>query len=239
MALDPDFAKILKMISERGMPNFRNIDVNDVRNLMDNNLLTKEYIEIERTVDMSIGEERIPARLYEPKDATRSLILYFHGGGWVFGNLESHDSVCRRAARESGAKVLSVAYRLAPEHKFPTAVEDAFSSYLWARRNATSLDVDPERIALAGDSAGRNLSATVSLMIKDRRIEGPKLQVLFYPGLGSDFFSKSMREFSTGFFLTSDQMVWFKEMYLKNNTDTLNPYFLRSCIPTSQGFQKQ
>lgn len=225
MALDPDFEKVLKMISEQKIPNFRDMDLKDIRNLMDNNLFMKENIEIGRIKDVYLGDEKIPARLYEPKYATRSLILYFHGGGWVFGSLESHDAVCRRAAMESRSKVLSVAYRLAPEHKFPTAVEDAFTSYVWARKNAMDLDIDPGRIAVAGDSAGGNISAVVSLMIKDRGLEKPRLQVLFYPGLGLDLFSESMREFSTGFFLTRDHLDWFGNMYLENKADILNPYF--------------
>ena len=236
MALDPDFEKVLKMISEQKIPNFRDMDLNDIRNLMDNNLFMKENIEIGRIKDVYLGDEKIPARLYEPKYATRSLILYFHGGGWVFGSLESHDAVCRRAAMESRSKVLSVAYRLAPEHKFPTAVEDAFTSYVWARKNAMDLDIDPGRIAVAGDSAGGNISAVVSLMIKDRGLEKPRLQVLFYPSLGADFFSQSMREFSDVFFLTSSYMrEWFGERYFRNKNDYLNPYFCPLMHPDLSG----
>jgi acetyl esterase len=236
MALDPDFEKVLKMISEQKIPNFRDMDLKDIRNLMDNNLFMKENIEIGRIKDVYLGDEKIPARLYEPKYATRSLILYFHGGGWVFGSLESHDAVCRRAAMESRSKVLSVAYRLAPEHKFPTAVEDAFTSYVWARKNAMDLDIDPGRIAVAGDSAGGNISAVVSLMIKDRGLEKPRLQVLFYPSLGADFFSQSMREFSDVFFLTSSYMrEWFGERYFRNKNDYLNPYFCPLMHPDLSG----
>ncbi|MEM3934018.1 MAG: alpha/beta hydrolase [Thermoplasmatales archaeon] len=225
MALDPDVERLLKMFSELNMPNFRDMDIDDLRNMMNNNPFMKEEIAINRTTDMSIGEYKIPARLYEPGGDSTSLILYFHGGGFVFGNLESHDAVCRRAAMESGSKVISVDYRLAPEHKFPSAVDDAFTAYEWARKNSTKLDIDPDRIALAGDSAGGNISAAVSLMIRDRGIEKPRLQVLFYPVLGPDFFSESLREFSSGFFLTKDQIDWFGEMYLGNRENALNPYF--------------
>ena len=236
MALDPDIAKVLQMISELRVPNLRDLEVKDIRNLVDNNMLMKENIEIGRVADMSLGDENIQARLYEPKDATKSLILYFHGGGFVFGSIESYDSVCRRAAMESRSKVLSVAYRLAPEHKFPTAVEDAFTSYVWARENAMDLDIDPSRIALAGDSAGGNISAVVSLMVKDRGLEKPRLQVLFYPSLGADFFSKSIREFSDVFFLTTrDMLGWFGEMYLRDLTDILNPYFSPIVNPDLSG----
>ncbi len=236
MALDPDIAKVLQMISDLRVPNLRDLEVKDIRNLVDNNMLMKENIEIGRVADMSLGDENIQARLYEPKDATKSLILYFHGGGFVFGSIESYDSVCRRAAMESRSKVLSVAYRLAPEHKFPTAVEDAFTSYVWARENAMDLDIDPSRIALAGDSAGGNISAVVSLMVKDRGLEKPRLQVLFYPSLGADFFSKSIREFSDVFFLTTrDMLGWFGEMYLRDLTDILNPYFSPIVNPDLSG----
>jgi Esterase/lipase len=236
MALDPNIAKVLQMISDLRVPNLRDLEVKDIRNLVDNNMLMKENIEIGRVADMSLGDENIQARLYEPKDATRSLILYFHGGGFVFGSIESYDSVCRRAAMESRSKVLSVAYRLAPEHKFPTAVEDAFTSYVWARKNAMNLDIDPGRIALAGDSAGGNISAVVSLMVKDRGLEKPRLQVLFYPSLGADFFSQSIREFSDVFFLTTrDMLGWFGEMYLRDLTDILNPYFSPIVNPDLSG----
>lgn len=236
MALDPNIAKVLQMISDLRVPNLRDLEVKDIRNLVDNNMLMKENIEIGRVADMSLGDENIQARLYEPKDATKSLILYFHGGGFVFGSIESYDSVCRRAAMESRSKVLSVAYRLAPEHKFPTAVEDAFTSYVWARENAMDLDIDPSRIALAGDSAGGNISAVVSLMVKDRGLEKPRLQVLFYPSLGADFFSKSIREFSDVFFLTTrDMLGWFGEMYLRDLTDILNPYFSPIVNPDLSG----
>ena len=236
MALDPDIAKVLQMISDLRVPNLRDLEVKDIRNLVDNNMLMKENIEIGRVADMSLGDENIQARLYEPKDATGSLILYFHGGGFVFGSLESYDAVCRRAAMESRSKVLSVAYRLAPEHKFPTAVEDAFTSYVWARKNAMDLDIDPGRIAVAGDSAGGNISAVVSLMIKDRGLEKPRLQVLFYPSLGADFFSQSMREFSDVFFLTSSYMrEWFGERYFRNKNDYLNPYFCPLMHPDLSG----
>ncbi|MEM0157004.1 MAG: alpha/beta hydrolase, partial [Thermoplasmataceae archaeon] len=110
MALDPDVERLLKMFSELNMPNFRDMDIDDLRNMMNNNPFMKEEIAINRTTDMSIGENKIPARLYEPGGDSTSLILYFHGGGFVFGNLESHDAVCRRAAMESGSKVISVDY---------------------------------------------------------------------------------------------------------------------------------
>ena len=225
----------MKMISDMNMPSFRDMDIGNLRNRMDNNPFTKEDIQIGKTTDISIGDGKIPARLYYPRDGTSSLILYFHGGGFVFGSLESHDAVCRRAARESGSKVLSVDYRLAPEHKFPAAVEDAFTAYSWARKNAKTLGIDPNRIALAGDSAGGNLSATTSLMIKDRGVEKPMLQVLFYPDLGPDFFSQSLREFSDGYFLTRDQIDWFGDMYLGNKADALNPYFSPVLHPDLSG----
>ncbi|EQB64507.1 MAG: esterase [Thermoplasmatales archaeon I-plasma] len=104
MALDPNIAKVLQMISDLRVPNLRDLEVKDIRNLVDNNMLMKENIEIGRVADMSLGDENIQARLYEPKDATRSLILYFHGGGFVFGSIESYDSVCRRGSHGIAVK---------------------------------------------------------------------------------------------------------------------------------------
>ena len=106
--------------------------------------------------------------------------IYFHGGGFVFGSRDTHDGVCRIAANRARTKVLSVDYRLAPENKFPAALDDALESLLWAQKNAVKLGVDPERIAVAGDSAGGNLSAALCLKAKDLHLKLPRLQVFSY-----------------------------------------------------------
>src|SRR6185312_5531371 len=126
----------------------------------------------------------IPARLYVPLGASegpRPLLVYFHGGGWVIGDLDTHDSAVRFLATNAELPVLSVEYRLAPEHPFPAAVDDAFASFRWAVDNAGELGVDPARVAVGGDSAGGNLAAGVSLMARDDDSSAPAMQLLIYP----------------------------------------------------------
>ena len=227
MVVDPAVKKIIEMINSMGMPDFEKMDIKDIRKMMDENPLPKKIEEVLSVTDMSFNHHgfEIPLRIYVPKNAGKGLVLYLHGGGFVFGNINSYDPVCRKIANSSGCRVISVEYRLAPEHKFPAAVEDAYESYLWVLKNAESLEIDPEKIAIAGDSAGGNLAAAACLMIKDKNVSLPKLQVLFYPTLGPDFFTESLREYGEGYFLTSRQMNFFGNAYLKTQIDALNPYF--------------
>jgi len=227
MVVDPAVKKIIEMINSMGMPDFEKMDIKDIRKMMDENPLPKKIEEVLSVKDMSFNHHgfEIPLRLYVPENAGKGLIIYLHGGGFVFGNIESYDPLCRKIANSSKCRVLSVEYRLAPEHKFPAAAEDAYESYLWVRKNAESLEIDSEKIAIAGDSAGGNLTVAACLMIKDKNISPPKLQVLFYPVLGPDFFTESLREYGEGYFLTSRQMDFFGKAYLKTQSDALNPYF--------------
>src|SRR5512144_2771646 len=126
----------------------------------------------------------IGARLYDPAERSagaRPAVVYFHGGGWVQGDLETHHGLCARLAQRSGAVVVSIDYRLAPEHKFPAAVEDCLAAYVWLRRSGRELGADPTRVGVAGDSAGGNLSAVVSQMAAGAGAPRPTCQVLIYP----------------------------------------------------------
>lgn len=158
----------------------------------------------------------IPVRLYTPVAAGGAplpVLVYFHGGGWVIGDLETHDALCRSLANESGCKVVAVDYRLAPEHRFPAAAEDALAAVSWVEANAASIGVDPNRIAVAGDSAGGNLAAVVSQLARDTK--GPRIafQMLIYPVTDTDTDTGSYRAFGTGHFLERDGMVWFFDHY--------------------------
>lgn len=167
----------------------------------------------------------IRARLYTPPGVQdpAALLVYFHGGGWVIGDLDTHDDPCRFLATHSGAKVLSVDYRLAPEHPFPAAAEDAFAAYEWAAANAARLGIDPGRIAVGGDSAGGNLAAATCLMAREAGSSSPAMQLLIYPVTETAGTAKSRRIFAEGFLLTRGDMDWFEERYLPPGVDREDP----------------
>ncbi|HEY0318329.1 MAG TPA: alpha/beta hydrolase [Solirubrobacterales bacterium] len=169
----------------------------------------------------------IPARFYLPgglpPTAPPPLLVYFHGGGWVIGDLETHDGVCRFLAAAAGTAVLAIDYRLAPEHPFPAAVEDAASAFNWAHANAGELGVDPARIAVGGDSAGGNLAAVVSLLARDAGGPVPAMQLLIYPPTDSAGDLPSRRLFCAGFLLTKNDMDNFERHYLPPGTDATDP----------------
>lgn len=142
------------------------------------------------------------------------LVVYFHGGGWCVGDLDTHDGPCRFLATHSGAAVLSVDYRLAPEHPFPAAVEDAFAAFLWAAEHAVELGADPARIAVAGDSAGGNLAAAVCLLARDAGGPQPAMQALVYPVTDVSRGQRSRELFAGGYLLTRADMEWFEHHYL-------------------------
>jgi acetyl esterase len=172
----------------------------------------------------------LPVRLYSPfgpppigDAAALPLILFFHGGGWVIGDLDTHDGVCRFLAAATGAAVLSVDYRLSPEHPFPAAVDDAWASFVWAAANAGELGCDPARIAVSGDSAGGNLAAGVAVRARDEGGPAPAFQLLFYPVTDSDDEMRSRSLFSDGFMLTRADMENFEGHYLPPGTDVDDP----------------
>lgn len=168
----------------------------------------------------------IGARLYVPHMPAQeppSLLVYYHGGGWVIGDLDTHDNPCRFLAAHSGACVLSVDYRLAPEHPFPAAVEDAWATYAWAVANAVSLGVDPARIGVGGDSAGANLAAVVCLLAGDQGAPPPAMQLLIYPVTQIGEETPSRQLFKEGFLLTRRSMDFFEEQYLPRAEDHRDP----------------
>jgi acetyl esterase len=171
---------------------------------------------------IAVGEVRrltaagLPARLYVPDEpGPHPLLVYFHGGGFVAGDLDSHDAPCRMLCRHGGARVLSVDYRLAPEHPFPGWIEDGLASYDWAREHAAELGADPARVAVGGDSAGGNLAAVIA---QERR-GGPALQLLIYPVVDVSTPRRSHELFAEGFFLTSALIDWYAGHFLPDPAD--------------------
>jgi acetyl esterase len=179
-----------------------------------------------------VGQFEIPgaaaplqARHYVPEGLgdEAPLLVFFHGGGWVLGDLDTHDGVCRRLAAAAGIAVLSVAYRLAPEDPFPAAVEAAFAAFHWAAANTAALGADPTRLAIGGDSAGGNLAAAVSILARDAGVTTPAMQLLLYPATDAGGGQRSRELFADGFLLTKADIDACEAHYLPPGTDRHDP----------------
>lgn len=167
----------------------------------------------------------LPVRIYTSKTGTvLPVVVYFHGGGWFMGDLDTHDVVCRKLAIASSSILVSVAYRLAPENPFPAAVDDAYAAVLWVNETAGTFGGDPTRVAVAGDSAGANLAAVVAQLARD--LQGPRLvcQVLFYPATDeSRFDTTSHVNFAEGYYLTREYLEIFRSLYAPDRADWMSP----------------
>jgi acetyl esterase len=167
----------------------------------------------DRLVPGPAGE--LPVRVYTPEGSPPfPIVVFFHGGGWVVGTLDTYDPLCRALAAATPAVVVSVGYRLAPEHRWPAAVEDAYAAAEWASRNAAALGGAQHRLAVAGDSAGGNLAAVVALGARDRGGPAIAFQLLVYPALDAAGDTASWREYAEGYHLTADGMRWYWDHYL-------------------------
>jgi acetyl esterase len=182
---------------------------------------------LDRVEDRSIPgpDGNVPVRIYaRERGGLRPAMIYFHGGGFVFGDLDTHEPICRSLAKESGAVVIAVGYRLSPEHKFPAALEDAHCATRWIATNAEQLGIDAGRICITGDSAGGNLATVIARRCRDAG--GPALgsQVMIYPVIDlSSFETESYREFAEGHFLGRGEMQWFAGHYLASASEGRNP----------------
>jgi acetyl esterase len=176
-----------------------------------------------RTLPGPAGE--IPVRIYKPEArGPLPALVFFHGGGFVLCNLDTHDNVCRSLANQAGCAVVSVDYRLAPEHRYPAAAEDCYAVTRWVAQHGAEIGVDTSRIAVGGDSAGGNLSAVVSQMARDRRGPALRFQLLIYPVTDARFDTPSYRENAEGYFLTTNMMRWFWRQYLKDPAEGGDAY---------------
>jgi acetyl esterase len=228
VVLDPDAAAVYKAFQEAGRPPYETLTPTEARaNYLAGRPVTHpEPPELAEVWDVSIPAPHgaIPARLYQPKKlrAANGLaagLVFFHGGGWVIGDLDSHDVVCRKLAHEGELTVISVDYRLAPEHKFPAAVEDAITATQWVSHNAKEFGIDAARLSVGGDSAGGNLAAVVALAARDGN--GPALssQVLIYPATDFAMTHPSHSEPETSILLTHSVITWFRDHYLNGSAD--------------------
>ena len=226
--IDPEARAYLEQTASLGLPPLADQGAVKARRL---NRLRAPSLAGELEEVALIKDGRLPGpggqisyRLYSPApDRTLPALLYVHGGGWVVGDLDTHDSVCRALARRAECVVLALDYRLAPENPFPAAVEDAWAGLNWLRDHAADLGADPGRIAVGGDSSGGNLSAVLAQRARDR--DGPKLaaQVLIYPVTDCDFDTASYRDAATGYGLTRDSMLWYWNQYLPDEARRVSP----------------
>ena len=228
MPVDPQVQTLLQQLAALNGPPLHQVSVEQTRMMykaMRTGRVPKEMYKVEdRTIPGPAGE--IPVRIYTPEgEGQHPVLVYYHGGGWVIGDLDTHDAVCRELANQGHCIVVSVDYRLAPEHKFPAAVEDCYAATQWVADHATEIGADANKVAVGGDSAGGNLAAVVSQMARDK--SGPRIifQLLIYPA--TDYYlpgTKSSFENAEGYFLTRDDMIWFADHYMNSADEANNPY---------------
>ncbi|HKF70682.1 MAG TPA: alpha/beta hydrolase [Stellaceae bacterium] len=225
--LDPDAQRVLDLIREAGRPPYETLTPPEAREFY---RAGRRILQPEPPRVAEVSNHKVPSpagdialRLYRGLDtearAVLPALIYFHGGGWVIGDLDTHDGVCRAIANASGCAVLSVDYRLAPEHKFPAAVDDAVTATEWIAAHADGLGIDASRLAVGGDSAGGNLAAVVALIARDRGAPRLRHQLLLYPA--TDFVTSDdpQRERFEGFPLNVVTMNWFRDHYLRGAAD--------------------
>ncbi|WP_213774487.1 alpha/beta hydrolase [Bradyrhizobium sp. dw_78] len=228
VVLDPDAAEVYRAFQEAGRPPYETVSPVEARELyLKGRAVTNpEPPELKSVEPLAIPAPHgsIPARVYTPLRLRQAgglapCLIYFHGGGWVIGNLDSHDVVCRRLADEGRLIMVSVDYRLAPEHKFPAAADDAIAATKWIAANAKQLGIDAARLSVGGDSAGGNLAAVVAIAARDG--DGPAIagQVLIYPAVDFAMTHPSHSEPETSVLLTHSVMRWFRDHYLNGAAD--------------------
>lgn len=227
MSFDPDAKIVLDMIKAAGRPPFEQLTPDEARQAYMNSR------KLLQPVPEDVAESRdtvapgphgdIPVRLYRPAGTAASDVLpaliYYHGGGWLLGGLDSHDVVCRRFANAARCRVVSVDYRMAPEHKFPAAVDDCEAATRWAVGNAATLGIDASKVAVGGDSAGGNLAAVMALMARDGTLPPVVFQMLIYPATDMMMTSVSSQAIRDGVPLTSSTMKWFIDHYMRSKDD--------------------
>jgi len=229
MALDPQAQALLDLVAAFGMPALSTLSVEDARKALVQmgELSGPEPEPVAKVEDRLIPDPagQIPVRVYTPQGSgSLPVLVWFHGGGFALGSIEIVDEFCRALTNAAGCITVSVDYRLAPEHKFPAAVDDCYTATKWVAENANATGSDPTRIAVGGDSAGGNLAAVVALMARDRGTPPLVYQLLVYPVTNFAFDTPSHREYADGYFLTKDDMTWFCNLYLRSEADSHNPY---------------
>jgi acetyl esterase len=228
MAVDPQARTILDQMAEMDNPPLNELSVSEARQghaavaAMEGPPEPVAGVE-DRNLPGPGGD--LPVRIYMPfGKGPFPVLMYFHGGGWVIGDIESSDGLSRSLTNAAGCILVSVGYRLAPENPFPAAVDDAYHATLWAAANASSFGGDPSRIAVCGDSAGGNLAAVVALIARDQMKPAICFQLLIYPVTDAACDTPSYSENAEGYFLTRDAMHWFWNHYVHDDADRSHPH---------------
>ncbi len=228
MPLDPQARALIEQSAAAGLPPYPTLAPTDARRVMElrTAMTTGDPPPVARVEDRRMpGPGGLLLRLYTPDGpGPLPVLVYFHGGGFVLGSVDTHDHLCRALANAAGCLVASVDYRLAPEHRFPAAVEDSYAATCWVAANAASLGADPTRVAVGGDSAGGNLAAVVALLARDQGSPTLCHQLLLYPVTDYSFDTPSYRENASGFMLGRADMEWYWSHYLATEVDGLHPH---------------
>lgn len=224
MPLDPDAQTLLDMVRVANRPAFETVGAVEARRLYaaGRPVLAPEPMPVAEARDLTMPGPggALPLRLYRPiAGKMLPALVYFHGGGWVVGSIETHDTVCRHLAVRAECAVISVEYRMGPEHKFPAAVEDCIAATEWVAENGAELGLDARRLAVGGDSAGGNLAAVVGLVVRDRGRPRLSYQLLIYPATDAGMGHPSVARYAEGYVLTGSTMRWFYEQYLRGPED--------------------
>ncbi|SDC32448.1 acetyl esterase [Terribacillus halophilus] len=225
MGLNPKIQAFLKQVNAQPLP-LESVSPAQFRNQarMQDDGPKQEVAKVEDG-RIELHDRTLPIRIYRSENKVQPALVFYHGGGWVVGSIDSHDATCREIANMAACTVISVDYRLAPEHKFPAAVEDAYEAFQWVSANAERLGIEGARIAVGGDSAGGNLATVVCLLAAERAGHKPVFQLLLYPSTGyTGEEPASLRENAEGYLLTKRLMNWFRSHYYRTEADRFNPY---------------
>ncbi|WP_323173454.1 alpha/beta hydrolase [Natrialba sp. PRR66] len=226
--LHPQVEKYLHGLSEQGLPPLYRLSLEEARETYrDLSIPSEPPISVASVIDRTIPGPAtdIPVRIYKPTgDGPHPPLVFFHGGGWMLGDLETYDALCRALSNATECIVISVDYRRAPEHRFPAGLEDCYAATCWVANNAEAIDARPDTLAIAGDSAGGSLAFGVGLLARDR--DGPAIdyQVLAYPASDYAFDTDSYEENAQGYFITRKDMERFWDGYLQSELDGEHPY---------------
>lgn len=225
MPLDPDTRNLLAMMQQLGVPDFSTLSPEQARALS-LSPPPEQPTPVAACEDrvLPTGTGNVSVRVYQPAAPSGAGLLYFHGGGWVIGSVESHDETCRELCQKAHLTVVSVDYRLAPETPFPGALDDCFAATAYVSQHGAEFGIDPTRLAVGGDSAGGNLAAAVALKARDRGAPEIAFQLLIYPVTDANFERQSCIDNAEGYFLTTRAMRWFWDHYVPDPADRAHAY---------------